>query len=155
MYNDDSYVRLCDILPRTIESLHLSHCNAEIFHHLRELAAIHHKHFPNLKLVKLEMQTTKIKGISRRAMTQYHAYSCEKTPYVALEQISKERGLELFAEIRQLFGSTVDVQVLLLDATINGEENPVWHDSVASARRHFYHGSMSENIADVKFEGFR
>jgi hypothetical protein len=101
------------------------------------------------------MQTTKIKSINKKRMAQDTGLSKATMQYMAFELISKENGVELFADIHQLFGSTVDLQVLLLDATITGDDNPVWGQTVSSARRRFYPGSMSENIRDIDFEGFR
>jgi hypothetical protein len=103
------------------------------------------------------MQVTKIQGTSSKHLKQMikmGRYSSVRGQYIALEQIPKERGIEMLAEIRRLFGKTVDLQVLLLDAMVKGDDNPVWDRNSSSARRHFYHGTMSENIQDVDFAGF-
>jgi hypothetical protein len=88
-------------------------------------------------------------------MAKQGRYCSGQGQYVTFEKIPKGRGLEMLSEIRQLFGSKVDLQVLLLDATVTGHDNPVWHPNSASARRHPYYSSMSENIEEVDFDGFR
>jgi hypothetical protein len=104
------------------------------------------------------MQVTMIESITqeqRKQMIKQVHYSSAVGEMIGFEQIPKAKGLNLFAEIRQLFGNKVDLQVLLLDATVTGDDNPVWDRSSASAQRHFYHRNMSKNIDDVEFDGFR
>jgi hypothetical protein len=139
-------------MPPSLEALHISRCNAEILDHLHELA-INREQFLNLKLVKIEMQIPQL-----RAFTKTNRNWSKQTSYQAQNyggaKISKEKGLELLAQIRTLFGATVDLQVLLLDARITGDGNPVWSGDSNEARNHFYFGSMPTNLEDVDFDGF-